>query len=170
MYGSDSELRLFVVKVKLKNSLVKDALETWLLSKVPLSPLNLEGNVFVGRTRLEFYYTKVWTLSGLEIVLRSFLLVQELRIENVKCVALNSFRGRIVIIIMLSVIFVPLNGGSPPVDVLRFLISEPPFCIARDPVIKRFLGFLQSFVFFKLDNLLGDKVDGYSWVIDDGCA
>ena len=139
---------------------MKDTLKSGFLCEIPLSSLYFESNVFVRRTSFEFNYAIVWTLSGLQIVLRSFLLVEEFRIKNVEFIPLYSFRWGIVFSVMLSIIFVPFNCYSTTTYVLRFFVSKASLCLAGYPVIKLLLIFFKSFVFLKLDDFLSNKVYG----------
>ena len=43
--------------------------------------------------------------------------VDEIRIENVKLVALDDFRRRVVVIVMRLIVFVPLETGVDPIKV-----------------------------------------------------
>jgi len=149
---------------------VKDALKAWFFSEVPLPSLYLECNIFVWWSCLELDNAVIRTLSSFQIVLRRLLFIQEIWVENIEFVALDSFRRRIVIVIVLGVIFIPLDCHSPSVNILWLFISETTLSLTWHPIIELFLIFFQSLILFELDNLLSDEVDGVSWIVDDGCA
>lgn len=140
---------------------MEDALKSRFLGEIPLSSLDLESYVFVRGTSFEFDYAIVWTLSGLQIVLRSFLLVKEFRIENIEFIPLYSFGRRIIFSIMLGIIFVPLNCNSATTNILRFFIPKTSLSLTGYPVIKLFLIFFKSFILLKLNDFLCYKVYGY---------
>ena len=138
---------------------MKDTLKSRFLCEIPLPSLNLESNIFIRRTCLEFYNAIVGALSWLQIVLWSFLFIKELWIENIELIPLNSFWGRIVIIIVLTIVFVPLNCDSSSIYILWFFVSKSSFSLTWNPVIKLLLIFFQTFVLLKFDNLLSDEID-----------
>ena len=146
---------------------MKNALEARFFCEIPLPPLNFEGNIFVRRSSLEFYDAEVRTLSRLQIVLRSFLFVEQFRIEDVEFVALNCFGRRVIVIVVLRIVLVPLNGNSPSIDVLRFLVPKASFSLAWNPVVELLFVLFQPFVLLKLDDLLSDEVNRYCRVIDN---
>ena len=147
---------------------MKNTLKSWFLSEIPLSSLNFESNIFIWRACLEFYFTVIRTLGSLQVILRSFLFVKQLRIKNIEFISLNCFWRRIIVIIVLSIVFIPLNCDSSSVDVLRLFVSKSSFSFTWYPIIELFFIFLKTFIFLKLDNLLSDEIDSHSWVIYNG--
>ena len=164
---SNSKFRFLEVEVKLKNSFVEYAFESWFLCEVPLPSLNFEANVLIRWSCFELDDAEIWTFSSLQVILWSFLFVKQFWVRNVEFIPLNSFGWRVIIIVVLTVVFVPLDCNSSSVDVLRFLISKAALCFTGHPVIKLFLILFQTFIFLKLDNLLGYEVNCHSWIVND---
>ena len=158
-HKSNSEFGFLEVKVKLKNPLMENALKPCLFRKIPFPPLYLKSHILIRRASLELNYAIIGTLSGFEVVLRGLLLVEQFRVKDVEFIALDCFGRRVVIAVVLRVVFVPLNGDPPAADVLWFFIAEAALGFAGHPIVKLLLVLLQSFVFFELDDLLGDEVD-----------
>ena len=104
------------------------------------------------------------------MILRSFLVVEQFGVENVELVALHCFGRRVVFVVVHRVVLVPLDCHSPPIYVLRLLVSEPAFSLAGHPVVELFFVFFQPLVLLELDDLLGNVVDGDCGVVDDGCT
>lgn len=97
----------------------------------------------------------------------SFLFVVEVRIKDIELVALDSFWGRIIVIIMHSIILVPFNSDSLSVDILRFQASEATLSLTGHPIIKLLLVLLHPLVFLELNDLFSDEVVGLSRLVDD---
>lgn len=94
------------------------------------------------------------------------MLVEELGVEDVELVALDSLGRWIVVVIVLGVVLVPLDGGSPPVYVLRLLVPETSLTLTRYPIVELLLVILQPLVLLELDDLLRDEVDRHCRVVD----
>lgn len=132
--------------------------------------MNFKSDILIRGTCLKFDDAIVGAFSGLQVVLRGLLFVEQFGIEDVELITLYSLRRRVVLAVVHCVVFVPFDRDSPPIDILRFLITEPALRLARHPVIKRLLVFFQSLVLLKLDNLLGDKIDCPRRVVYNGRA
>lgn len=141
---------------------MEDGLKAGFLSKIPLFSKNFEGDIFVGRACLELDDAVIWTFSGFEIVLRSFLLIVKVRIEDIKLVSLDGFGRRVIVVVVHGIILIPFDGHSLPVDVLWFEAAEASFGLAWHPVVELLLILLHSLVLLELNDLLCDEIIGLS--------
>lgn len=103
---------------------------------LPLPVDNLKGNVLIRRAGVEPQNAKVFVFrTGLKEVLWGGALVNQVRVENVKLVALDNLGRWIVEVIMRLVVFVPLKAGVHPVEEARFpgtVLVGPQIHFARD--------------------------------------
>lgn len=103
---------------------------------LPLSVDNLKSNVLVRRAGVEPQNPKVFILrTGLEEVLWGGALVNQVRVENVKLVALDDLGRRVVEVIMGLVVLVPLETRVHPVEEARFpgtVLVGPQIHFTRD--------------------------------------
>ena len=164
---SNSVLGFFEVEVKLQNALGEDGFKPRLLSEVPLFPENLKGHILVRRTGLKFDHHIVRVFKCFQVVLGSFFLVEQVRIEYVELVALDLLWWRMLLVVFLFddaglAVAGPVIRDSDSVDVLRFTVSEAAFGFCRQPVVELFFVLLHSLVFLKLHNLLSDEIIGFA--------
>ncbi len=75
--------------------------------------------------------------------------------------------GRIIVIVMHSIILVPLDSDSLSVDILRFQASETTLSLTGRPIIELLLVLLHPLVFLELNDLLSYEVVGLSRLVDD---
>ena len=109
------------MKPQLKDVVVKLASESSLVGILPLTIDNLEGYIFIRRSRRKLQKGKVLIITaGNEFILWSFGFFNEIRIEDIKFVSLNNFGWRIVHVIMGLVILIPLKTGMDSVEITRF--------------------------------------------------
>ncbi len=110
---------LFEGKVKVEDASVKDALEAVPLGHLPLFIDDLEGDVLVGWPCTKTDDERVGGVRTLQVVLRRFGLVEEVRVEDVKFVALDCLWRRVVEVIVGLVVLVPLITGLNSVEEAR---------------------------------------------------
>lgn len=147
----------------MQNTFRKYGLESRFSSKIPLFSKNFKANILIRWTSLELNHHMTWIFKWLQIILRSFFFIKEIRIENIEFVPLDLFWWWLFLIISLFddtwlTISTPIMWYSDSVDILRFSLSVPAFSFYRYPVIKLFLIFFHSFVLLELHNLLCDKI------------
>lgn len=87
-------------------------------------------NVLVGRSGMKSDKT-CFTIAPilLDSICRSFYFVHQIRIEDVELITLYNFRGRIIMVIMCLVIFIPFISSVHSVEVLglsRTIFIMPP--------------------------------------------
>lgn len=79
----------------------------------------------------------------------------KIRVIYIKLIPLDSFWRRIVLGIVHTVITIPLACDPHPVNIDWLGLSESSLSLAGHPLIEVLLIFFHSFVFFKLNDLLG---------------
>ncbi len=105
---------------QLKDSIGELAAEAMAMGILPFTVHDLKCDVLVRRAGVEAQYSKVFVVgTGLEEVLRSRALVDEIRVEDVELVALDDFGRRVVEVVMRLVVFVPLEASVDAVEEAR---------------------------------------------------
>mmetsp|Transcript_43688 Transcript_43688/g.98775 ORF Transcript_43688/g.98775 Transcript_43688/m.98775 type:complete len:264 (+) Transcript_43688:483-1274(+) len=99
--------------------------EARLPAELPFAVHELERNVFVRRTCGESEDHKLLGVGRLADVLWGAAPIDQVRIEDRKLVALHRLRGRVIVVVMRLVVFVPLVARAHAVEVPR--LSRPIF-------------------------------------------
>mmetsp|Transcript_25565 Transcript_25565/g.100948 ORF Transcript_25565/g.100948 Transcript_25565/m.100948 type:complete len:222 (+) Transcript_25565:157-822(+) len=124
----------------------------------PFTIDDLERNVLIGRPGNEAEDAYIRVVSLLDLETWCFRFVDQVRVENVKLVALNSFRRRVVVIVMRLVVLVPFVARVDPVEVFRLprlvLIVPSILLIKVHFFVEFFLVLSHSLLRFTLDHLL----------------
>jgi hypothetical protein len=142
----------------MQDALCKDAFKSRFLSKIPLFFEYFECDVLVGRTGFELDHTVVGIIGVLKVVLRGFLFVIEIGIEDIEFIPLNGFRRWIILSIVQTIVLIPFTCHSNSIDINGFHLSESSLSFTWYPIIKFLFVFFHSFIFFKFDDLFGDLI------------
>mmetsp|Transcript_100341 Transcript_100341/g.321755 ORF Transcript_100341/g.321755 Transcript_100341/m.321755 type:complete len:354 (+) Transcript_100341:2-1063(+) len=124
------------VEVELEHSSVEDDSEAELVRRIPLAIHDLEGGVLVGRACVE---AKEHRLRGLrvplDVVNRRLRLIDQVGVEYVELVPLDSLRRRIVVVVVSLVVLVPLVACLHAVEEAwfsRLVLAFPLVALRRE--------------------------------------
>lgn len=173
---SYSKLRLLEIEIQLEDTLRKYRLKPRLLRIVPLFPQYLERNVFIWWSSLELYHHIAGVLEWLEVVLRGFLLVKQVGVEDIELVPLHLLWWRLLLGVIALLddtrlsIACPVMRDPHSVDILRLPVPEPALCLYGQPVVKLLLILLHPPILLKLHNLLGNQIISFCRLGDEVLA
>lgn len=123
------------MKPELKDVILKLTTKSSLVSVLPFSVDNFEGNVFIRRSRPDKENTKVGVVfTWCQGVLRSSSLVNQIRIEYVEFVTLYNFGRRVVNVVVSLIVLVPFKAGVDSVEIPGF---------SRSVLVGPFIGLLK---------------------------
>ncbi|KAF4528216.1 hypothetical protein B566_EDAN016838 [Ephemera danica] len=157
------------VEPQLEDIVVELAAEPSLVRVFPLSINDFECNVFIGRASMETQHCKVSVKNYTnQEIFWSGILVNKVRIKNVKFVSLDNFGWRIVHVVVSLIVLVPFKTSSSnetctkensPIEVTRFsrsVLVRPEVNLAFKYRFHRELGFIaeHTLASFSLQGLL----------------
>mmetsp|Transcript_30102 Transcript_30102/g.54459 ORF Transcript_30102/g.54459 Transcript_30102/m.54459 type:complete len:206 (+) Transcript_30102:51-668(+) len=117
------------VEIQGQDTTFKRRAESAFARTIPLSIDNLKGNILVGWSSMKTKDTKLGTICLFQEELWCLGLVNEVRIENVKLVALYNLGRRVIMIVMSLIVLVPVISSLDTVEVARF--ARTPFVLPR---------------------------------------
>ncbi|KFW81253.1 Putative uncharacterized protein encoded by CACTIN-AS1, partial [Manacus vitellinus] len=136
------------VEPELEDAVGELAAEAVAVGILPLPVDDLEGDVLVGRPRVEAQDGKVLVvLAGLQEVLGRRALVDEVGVEDVELVALHDLGGRVVEVVVGLVVLVPLEARVDAVEeagLARPVLVGPEIGLARERHLHAELGLVRA--------------------------
>ena len=112
------------MKVKLKYLIIELTPETFATRTLPLPVHNFERNILIRGARFEPQHGEILiVLTGCHNVLRCCSNIDKIGVEDIELVPLHNFRGRVVLVVMCLIVFVPLVAGVHTVEETRFTRS-----------------------------------------------
>ena len=107
--------------MQLKNSIIKQTYKPMFLYCVPLFVYYSKCEIFIRRSSTKFYHhsiqSSIWIVY--QVKLRSSWFIKQIRIEYIEFISLDSFWGRVILVIVSLVVFVPLKSCFHNVIVSR---------------------------------------------------
>ena len=107
------------VEIQRKHTALERGSKPSLPRTIPLAIDDLEGNIFIRRSRMKANDAKFIRVGGLQKILRRLVLVNEIWVKDVELIALHSFRGRVVMIVMRLIVLIPVVARLDAVKVTR---------------------------------------------------